>query len=147
MLPVKTKPEPTWPLPVLAFAQVWVGTVLIAPLREPDASWHHGYAALSTIASLAGLAILALAARNCMRLWRVPPEEASWALVAAAGMVGLFSALWATGPLTIGVWHWDSLVPATFAVYLGVVVVREVKKRLARSKATDEPVDSERLRQ
>lgn len=76
MLPVKTRPEPTWPPPVLAFGQVWVGTVLIAPLREPGASWDAWYAALSTIASLAGLAILALAARNCMRLWGVPPEEA-----------------------------------------------------------------------
>ena len=117
------------------------------PLREPGASWDAGYAALSTIASVACLAILALAARNCMRLWRVPPGEASWALVAAAGLVGLFSALWATGPLTIGVWHWESLVPATFAVYLVVVLVREVKRRLARSKATDQSVDSERLRQ
>lgn len=101
---------------------------------------------MSTVASLVGLAVLALAARNCMRVWRVPPGEASWALVAATGLVSLFSALWATGPLTIGVWHWESLVPGAFAVYLVVVVVREVNRRLARSKAPGQSWDSERLR-
>lgn len=144
---MKTKAQPTWPLPVLAFGRVWVGTVLIAPLRRSGASWDAGYAALSTIATLAGLAILLVAARNCMRLWRVPPEEASWALVAAAGLVGLVSALAATGPLTIGVWHWESLVPATFAVYLVALLVREGNKRWARSRSTGQSVDSRRLRQ
>lgn len=138
---------PTWPLPVLAFAQVWVGTVLVAPLREPGAPWDAGYVALSAIAGLAGLAILALAARNCIRLWKVSPGEASWALIAATGLVSLFSALWATGPMTIGAWHWESLAPAILAVYLVVFLVREVNRRLAPTKAPRQSVDPERLAQ
>ncbi len=136
---VPSKPIATWPLAVMAFAQVWLGTVLVAPLREPDASWDAGYAALSAISGLAGLTILALAARNSLRLWRVPPQEASWALVAATGLLGLLSALWATGPLTIGAWHWESLVPASFAVPMVAVCVRGVHARLARSKALVRP--------
>jgi len=129
----------------MAFAQVWVATVLVARPREPGASWDAGYAALSVIASLAGLAILTLAARNCIRLWRVPAREASWTLVAATTLVGLLSALAATGPMTIGVWHWESLAPATLAMYLLVVLVREVNRRLARS-APGQSEDSESLR-
>jgi hypothetical protein len=146
MLSVKPKPAPTWLLPVMALAQVWAATVLVAPLREPGASWNVGYAALSTVSNLAGLAILALAARNCSRLWRASQEQASLALAVATALVSLFSALVATGPMTIGVWHWESLVPATLALYLAVVLGREVNRLLARGRASGHSRDSASLR-
>lgn len=128
------KPLPTWPLPVMALAQIYVGTAFVLPLRKPGAPWSVGYASLSAVFGLVGLAILALAVRNCVRLWHVQTWEASWTLVAVTVPVTLFSALWATGPMTIGVWHWSSLVPGTFAGYLIVVLAREVRRLLARSK-------------
>lgn len=125
---------PAWPLPVMALFQVYVAMVLISPLREPGARWDAGYAALAAIAGVGGLAILSLAVRNCGRLWRVPAQEASWSLVAAAGLTALYSAMWATGPLTLGVWHWSSLVPAALAAYLLVVVAREIRRRAWRRR-------------
>ena len=47
--------------------------------------------------------------------------------------------------MTIGVWQWESLAPATLAMYLLVVLVREVNRRLARS-APGQSEDSESLR-
>ena len=137
-----SKPLPAWPLPVLALAQVYYGTVLVSPLQEPGAPWSAGYAVLSAVGGLFGLALLGLAVRNCLRLWRVQPWEASWALVAATVLVALFSAVWATGPMSIGIWHWSSLVPGAFAMYLLVVLVREVRRRLARNKEPGRLVDS-----
>ena len=61
-------------------------------------------------------------------------------------LVSHFCALWATGSMTIGVWQWRSLLPATFATYLVVVLVREVHRRLARNKELGQFVDSWRLR-
>lgn len=86
--------------------------------------------------SLFGIGVLALAFRNCVRLWRAEAGEAFWALVVAVVLVTLFGALWATGPLAIGVWRWSSLVPGTFAAYLMVVLWREVRRRLSWGKAT-----------
>lgn len=136
------KPLPTWPLPVMALVQVHFGTVLVSPLRESGAPWSAGYASLSALASLAGLVVLAFAVRNCIRLWQVQPWEASWALVAATVLVTLFSALVATGPTTIGLWHWESLIPGTLAVYLIVVLVREMSRLLARSREPNPSVES-----
>lgn len=136
------KPLPTWPLPVMALVQVHFGTVLVSPLRESGAPWGAGYASLSALASLTGLVVLAFAVRNCIRLWQVQPWEASWALVAATVLVTLFSALVATGPMTIGVWHWESLIPGTLAVYLIVVLVREMSRLLARSPEPNQSVES-----
>lgn len=135
------KPLPTWPLPLMALAQVYVGTALVSTLRESGAPWNDTYAVLSALAGLGGLLILALAVRNCLRLWRVHPCEASWVLVAVTVPVTLFSALWAAGPMTIGVWPWSSLVPGTFAVYLTVVLAREVRRRLTRSNDPGPLVD------
>lgn len=146
MLSVKPRPEPTWALPVMALAQVWAVTVLVAPLREPGASWNAAYAALSMVSNLAGVAILALAARNCTRLWKVSQGQASWALVATTASVSLFSAVVATGPMTIGVWHFESLIPATLALYLAIVLVREVKTRIALAKASGGSRESESMR-
>jgi hypothetical protein len=112
---------------VLALVQVYFGTVSISPLREPGAPWSLGFAVWSAAFGLMGVAILALAARNCRRLWRVPPREVSWALVAVTLLVALLSALWATGPLSIGLWRWWSLIPGAFAAFLLVVVVRDVR--------------------
>jgi hypothetical protein len=80
---MNAKPQPVWPLPILALVQVCFGTTLFLPLKEPGASWNGGYVVLSTVWSFAGLAILTLAVRNCLRLWRAPPLEASWALAAS----------------------------------------------------------------
>jgi hypothetical protein len=139
---VSAKPVPTWPLPVLALAQLFVGTVLVSPLRETSAPWSLGYAVLSAVVGLAGLAILGLAVRNCVRLWRLRPSEASWALVAAMLLTALHGALWAAGPTTIGIWRWWSLVPGTFAAFLVIVLVREVRRRLAKSKEPRQLVTS-----
>jgi hypothetical protein len=128
---------------MVALAQVYFGTVLVSPFREPGAPWDVGYAVLSAVASIGGLTILALAVRNCLRLWRVPPHEASWALVTLAVPVTLFSGLWATGPMTLGVWHWYSLVPGTFAAYLIVVLVREVRRLQVRSRNAFPPRGSQ----
>lgn len=97
---------------------------------------------LSGIAGLAGLVVLAFAVRNCIRLWQVQPWEASWALVAATVLVAFFGALWATGPLSIGRWRWESLIPGTLAVYLIVVLVREVRRLLARLPDSNQSVKS-----
>ncbi len=134
--------SPSWSLPVTAFAQVWVAAVLVSPPREPGTPWAFGYAALSGIVSLAGLAVLAFAVRNCGRLWRVPPGQASWALVAASALVASVSLLVATGPVSIGVWDWESLMPGALGAYLIVVVVREVSRLLARGNDTSGSVRS-----
>lgn len=136
------KPLPTWPLPVMALVQLHFGTVLVSPLREPGAPWSVGYAVLSGIASLAGPVVLAFALRNCIRLWQVQPWEASWALVTATVLVTLFGALWATGPMTIGLWRRESLIPGALAGYLIVVLVREVSRLLARSLDPGQSVES-----
>jgi hypothetical protein len=114
----------------LALVQVWFGTALFSPLTESGASWNGGYALLSAIWSLAGLAILALAVRNCVRLWRVPPAEASWALVASAVVVAGFSALIASGPMSSGVWRWWALIPGALATYLFIILGRELHRKL-----------------
>lgn len=109
------KPQPLWPLPILALVQVWFGTALLSPLKEPGASWNGGYAVLAALGNVAGLAMLALAGRNCLRLWRVPPSQASWALVISSALVASLSALVAMGPVTSGVWRWWALVPGALA--------------------------------
>ena len=129
-------------MPVLALAQIYYGSVLVSPLRELGAPWSTGYAVLSAVGGLFGLAILGLAERNCLRLWRVQAWEASWVLVAVTVLVALFSAAWATGPMSIGAWHWSSLVPGTFAAYLLVVLGREVRRQLARRNKPGLIVDS-----
>jgi hypothetical protein len=139
---VPTKPQPAWPLPVMALVQVHFGTALVSPLRESGAPWSVGYAVLSGIASLGGLVVLAFAVRNCIRLWQVQPWEASWTLVAATVLVTLFSALVATGPVSIGLWRWESLIPGTLAVYLIVVLARETSRLLARSPGPNPSVES-----
>ena len=123
------KSSPVWSLPILALVQVWFGTALFSPLREPGATWDGGYALLSAIGSLGGLAILALAVRNCLRLWRVPSAVASWALMASAAVVAGFSALVAIGPMSSGVWRWWALVPGALATYLFVILGRELHRK------------------
>jgi hypothetical protein len=139
---VIAKPLPTWPLPVMALVQMHFGTVLVSPLRESGAPWSVSYAVLSALASLAGLVVYAFAVRNCLRLWHVPPWKASWALVAATILVALFSALVATGPMSIGLWRWESLIPGALAVYLIVILVREMSRLLARSPEPNQSVES-----
>jgi hypothetical protein len=126
----------------MALVQVHFGTVLLSPLSESGASWSFSYVVLSALASLAGLVVLAFAVRNCIRLWQVPIWEASWALVVATVLVALFSALVATGPMSIGLWRWNSLIPGTLAVYLIVVLVREMSRLLPRRPEPNQPVES-----
>lgn len=136
------KPQPLWPLPILALVQVWFGTGLLSPLKEPGASWNGGYAVLAGLGSAAGLAMLALAGRNCLRLWRVPPSQASWALVISSALVASLSALVATGPVTSGVWRWWALVPGALATYLIVLLGREIRRMRVRTNASSVFVDS-----
>lgn len=126
---MSAKPWPTWPLPVLALAQSYFGTVLVTPLREAGAPWSLEQPGLPTAVSVAGLAMLGLAARNCVRLWRVRSREASRGLVAASVMTAVLSAAWAAGPLMIGVGRWWSVVPGTLTAFLILVLVREVRRR------------------
>lgn len=123
---------PAWPRPVLALAQVWIGTALMIPLREPEAPWHAGYAALAAAGGLVGLAFLGLALRHCVVLWREPREPSS-ALVVVALPVILFSGVVATGPMSVGSWQWQSLPFGALAAYLLVVVARELGRWLRRS--------------
>jgi hypothetical protein len=133
---VTAKPTPVWPLPVLALLQVVFGMALVPGVDELDGSWTVGFALVWTIVTVGGCALLVLAVRNCRRLWRVAPGEESWSMVVAVGLAGAFSWLWATGPLSIGVWHWDSLVHGAFGAYLVVVLARELRRRSAGRLAT-----------
>lgn len=136
------KPQPLWPLPILALVQVWFGTALLSPLKEPGASWNAGYAVLAALGNVAGLAMLALAGRNCLRLWRVPPSQASWALVISSALVASLSALVAMGPVTSGVWRWWALVPGALATYLIVLLGRAIRRMRVRTDASSMFVDS-----
>lgn len=123
------KPLRTWLLPLTALAQTYVGTVFVSLLRQPVPSWDSRDAVLSALAGLAGLGVLALAVRNCFRLWGAQRGETSWALIAAAVTATILSVLWATAPMTVGIWACSSLIPGTFATYLIVVMLRQVARR------------------
>ena len=127
---MSAKPQPAWLLPLVGLAQVWVGTLLVSFLERPGASWTVGNVLLAAVVAGVGIAILALAVRNCVRLWQVPAREGSWATVGVLVVATLLSAAWATGPTTVGEWHWSSLVPGAFAAYSLVVLAREVFRRI-----------------
>lgn len=125
---MKHAPLPHWALPVLALAQVWLGNV--APLREPGAPWDAQYLMLAAIFGLVGLGIWVLAIRTCVILWRLPACTDSWSLFAVSAVVAAFAGLWATGPLTLGVWRWGSLAPGALALFLVGLPMRGAFRRL-----------------
>lgn len=127
-----SQPAPVWHLPLLGLVQVWLATGLIAPIREPGTSWSGVYDVLSVLLNLVGIYVLVLAARNCSRIWRAEPRAATWALVATALPTAVLCAAVATGPLTLGLWRWKSLIPALFALFLVVALIREVMRLVAR---------------
>lgn len=43
--------------------------------------------------------------------------------------------------MTIGLWHWESLIPGALAMYLIVVLVREMSRLLARSPEPNQSVE------
>lgn len=105
-------------------------------MQEPGGPWDLKYSLLSGPFVIMGLVVLAFAARNCSRLWRVEAWEASWGLVAALAVTVTFSFLIAAGPLTVGTWRWTSLIDGTFGAFLVVVLAREVRRRLVRKSHT-----------
>lgn len=117
----------------MALVQMEFGSVLITGVREPGGSWDLEYALWSSPFALVGLLILVFAYRNCSRLWRLPAREAPWGLVVAIAVAASFSMMVATGPLTVGEWKWASLIEALFGTFLVVVLVREVRRKLARA--------------
>lgn len=119
----------------MALVQVLAGGMLVTSMR--GGPWDLEYALLSAPFVGMGLVILAFAARNCSRLWRVEAWEASWGVVAALAVTMIFSFLIATGPLTVGEWRWTSLPYGAFGGFLVVVLTREVRRRLVRK--TDTP--------
>lgn len=136
-----SQPAPVWHLPLLGFIQVWLGTGFIAPLREPGTSWSVVYGVLSALFNLICVYVLVLAARNCSRIWRAEPPAATWALVATALPTAVLCAAVATGPLTLGLWRWKSLIPALFALFLVVALIREVMRLVARRGSEWSPTE------
>jgi len=131
---------PAWPLVITALAQMYFGTAFAFVTDVTDVPHSLTEAVLVLASGLIGLTFLALAVRNCRRLWRLAPSSAVWPLVATTVPTAAFCGLWATGPLSIGSWKWSSLVPAAFAVFLVVVLVRRL---WTRGTITERPVAAE----
>jgi len=101
-------------------------------VRDPGLSWW-----TVVLSSAIAVVLLAYAARNVVRLWRAPAQEAGWRTVTAYGLVGLLLTLAGSGPAIEGS-GWESgltgLVVLLFGVALLALAAREGRRTAARHR-------------
>ncbi len=117
------------------FVHAFFGASLIQPLKESGAAeWHLGYALLAGAACLVGAVLLAFGLRNCARLWQMRRGTASNRSLMAVGLFGVLCGLLSDGPITSGVWKWESLLFAALASYFLVILGLEMRAKTLRAQ-------------